>query len=153
MNRIVGLVGCLFWTFPWSFFNSPILMQKRMKKKWRGNILVIASSASLQRSPIFLTSCVELRERIQTTCYSCLTLHRSESFLLLYLEACLQLIPIKATSVAWRRLRRWRMPSSLHMAVLVVVWCRQIFKPLSFCFHKVNACWTDGVSYNALPFN
>lgn len=30
---------------------------------------------------------------------------------------------------------------------------RQIFKPSSFYFHKVNALWIDGLSSNALLFN
>lgn len=148
MNRIVG---CLFWTFPWSFLTAQYWCKKKEEKKktsW------LSHHPPLCREVPFFLPAVLNSGRGYKPLVTPVWLFTDQNPSSAVFEGLSSVDPDKGDFfVAWRLLRRWWMPSSLHMAVLVVVWCWQIFKPLSFCFHKVNACWIDGVSYNALPFN
>lgn len=113
-------MACLLGTFPciFLFFLLQLNTAAKIKGgKGRGNILVTAASASFGDKSRFCLPAVLKRKRIQTSRYSCLTLHPSESVF-----CCVWRLFF---SWSWRRpllwldedsFPRWRGPSWLRLA-------------------------------------
>lgn len=117
--RILALVACLLGTFPciFLFFVTAQYCCQNKRGEGRGNILVTAASASFGDKSRFCLPAVLKRKRIQTSRYSCLTLHPSESVF-----CCVWRLFF---SWSWRRpllwrdedsFPRWRGPSWLRLA-------------------------------------